>query len=121
MNDNLSVLLTTMVVFYAIYMILKEFTDFLLRRKIIKSSHFEKADILEPVKEMADDKKYTTLKWGLVAIFAGVGIILIEALSNFNGLRWMKDGGSLLPLGIELVFIAGGFLTFFYLVNRNKN
>ena len=80
----------------------------------------QKADILEPVNENVEERKYITLKWGLVAIFAGAGIILIEALSNFNGLRWMKDGGSLLPLGIELVFIAGGFLTYFFIVNSKK-
>ena len=35
------------VVFYAIYSVLKNFTDFLLKRKIIKAGHFENAGILE--------------------------------------------------------------------------
>ena len=120
MNENLSILLTTATVFFSIYMIIKEFTDFLLRRKIIKAGHVDKAGILEPVATTSEDKKYPTLKWGLVALFAGVGIIVIELMSNAGGLMWMKEEKSILPLGIELVFIAAGFLTYFFIVNYKK-
>ncbi|MHC1706504.1 MAG: hypothetical protein AB9842_03160 [Bacteroidales bacterium] len=121
MNENLSILLTTATVFFSIYMIIKEFTDFLLRRKIIKSGHVDKAGILEPLVETSNDKKYPTLKWGLVALFAGAGIIVIELMSNAGGLMWMKEEKSILPLGIELVFIAAGFLTYFFIVNYKKS
>lgn len=120
MNDNLSVLLTTAVVFFAIYMIIKEFTNFLLRRKIIKSGNFDKAGILEPVNDNPEDKKLITLKWGLVALFAGAGIIVIELMSNAGGLSWIRDEKSMLPWGIELVFIAAGFLTYYFMVNSKK-
>lgn len=53
----------TAVVFFAIYQILKNFTDFLLKRKIIKAGHFENAGILEQKVSSAnvearDDNKY---------------------------------------------------------------
>jgi len=35
------------VIFFAIFQILKNFTDFLLKRKIIKAGHFENAGILD--------------------------------------------------------------------------
>ena len=35
------------VIFYAIFQVLKNFTDFLLRRKIIRAGHFDSAGILD--------------------------------------------------------------------------
>ena len=82
MND----VLMAAVVFFAIFQILKNFTDFLLKRKIIKAGHFENAGILEQkvastVAESQEANKYPSLKWGLVAFFAGVGFIIINQIS----------------------------------------
>ena len=70
--------LVAAIIFYAIYQILKNFTDFLLKRKIIRAGHFDKAGILdqqvgsEPA-EIKEVNKYPSLKWGLVAFFGGMG------------------------------------------------
>ena len=117
----MSEVLMAAVVFFAIYQILKNFTDFLLKRKIIKSGHFEKAEILnqkdlEPTGEV---NKYPSLKWGLVAFFAGLGFIIINQMSpNVNTddyYNFMQDG--MLPFGIELVSISLGFIIYFIIVN----
>ena len=113
------------VVFYAIYPILKNFTDFLLKRKIIRAGHFENAGILdqkvaslEP--ESREANKYPSLKWGLVAFFGGLGFILIDQmgpgmsrLDNYQ--NFMQH--SVLPFGIELVSISLGFIIYFLIVN----
>ena len=116
------------VVFYAIFQILKNFTDFLLRRKIIKAGHFENAGILEQkiasvTQENQEANKYPSLKWGLVAFFAGMGFIIINQMSpslyneeNFN--NFMHN--SMLPFGIELVSISMGFIIYFLIVNFTK-
>lgn len=120
------------VVFFAIYQIIKNFTDFLLRRKIIKAGHFENAGILEQKvassgAENQEANKYPSLKWGLVAFFAGVGFIVINqmspGLSNAN--YWESSHNnfmehSLLPIGIELVSISFGFIIYFLIVNFSK-
>lgn len=112
------------VVFFAIYLIFKNFTDFLLRRKIIKAGHFEKAEILEQKIssasiENSEVNKYPSLKWGLVAFFAGAGLILIDYYSpgfhNHENNRQFMD--SVLPFGIELVSISLGFIVYFIVVN----
>lgn len=112
------------VVFYAIYQIFKNFTDFLLKRKIIKAGHFEKAEILDqkvlPVNvENSEVNKYPSLKWGLVAFFAGAGLIIIDYYSpgfhNYESQRNFMD--SVLPFGIELVSISLGFISYFIIVN----
>jgi hypothetical protein len=116
------------VVFYAFYQIIRNFTDFLLKRKIIRAGHFDNAGILEQkVASSADENqevnKYPSLKWGLVALFAGLGFILIHEMSpgigNEDAYRnFMRE--SMLPFGIELVSISLGFITYFLIVNFSK-
>jgi len=113
------------VVFFAIFQILKSFTDFLLKRKIIKAGHFENAGILEQRVasgsiDNQEANKYPSLKWGLVALFAGIGLIIIDQLTPgiqnqdvYNHFMW----DSMLPFGIELVSISFGFLIYFLIVN----
>ncbi|MEI7980344.1 MAG: hypothetical protein WCI71_01735 [Bacteroidota bacterium] len=112
--------LITMVVFFAIYQLIKMFTDFLLKRKIIKAGHLDHAGILEPVKQDQEENRFPTLKWGLVALMSGIGMIVIELLSWGDTFKWVKDFRSVMPVGIELVFIASGFLIYFFIVNGRK-
>ena len=116
------------VVFFSIYQVLKNFTDFLLKRMIIKTGHFDNAGILEQkvssaTTENQEVNRYPSLKWGLVAFFGGFGFILIDlmgpGLSNEDHYRnFMQD--SMLPLGIELVSISLGFIVYFLIVNFSK-
>lgn len=115
------------VVFFAFYQIIKSFTDFLLRRKIIKAGHFENAGILDQKIASAnienqEANKYPSLKWGLVAFFAGIGFIIIDRMSpSYN--NWESTNNfmnSVLPFGIELVSISFGFIIYFLIVNFSK-
>ncbi|MEI6677615.1 MAG: hypothetical protein WCL21_03345 [Mariniphaga sp.] len=116
------------VVFYAIYAILKNFTDFLLKRKIIRAGHFENAGILEQRvasigSENQEANKFPSLKWGLVALFGGLGFIFIDLMSPSasnpdNYQDFMHN--SVLPFGIELVSISLGFIIYFLIVNFTK-
>ncbi|HET6559817.1 MAG TPA: hypothetical protein VFG54_21000 [Prolixibacteraceae bacterium] len=124
MND----VMMAAVVFFAIFQILKSFTDFLLKRKIIKAGHFDNAGILEQKVtsvniENQEANKYPSLKWGLVALFAGIGFIIIDQLTPspaneqmYNDFMW----NSMLPFGIELVAISFGFLVYFLIVNFSR-
>jgi hypothetical protein len=116
------------VIFSAIYLVVKNFTDFLLKRKIIKTGHFDNAGILEQKvtsssPENQEANKYPSLKWGLVAFFGGLGFIIIDQMSPFS-----NDMGeysnymdrSLLPFGIELVSISMGFIVYFLIVTFMK-
>jgi hypothetical protein len=116
------------IVFYAIFQILKNFTDFLLKRKIIKAGHFDNAGILDQKigslpTENQEANKYPSLKWGLVAFFAGIGFIVINQMSpsvynQDNYRNFMEE--STLPFGIELVSISLGFIVYFLIVNFSK-
>ncbi len=117
--------ITAAIIFYAIYMVLKNFTDYSLKRMIIKSGHIDNAAILDQQVSSASAEnrevnRYPSLKWGLVAFFAGIGLIFINQMSP-GGADWnVHDNfmqNSVLPLGIELVAISFGFILYFLIVN----
>jgi hypothetical protein len=99
-----------------------------LKRKIIKAGHFDRAAILDQnvSSEISGDQevnKYPSLKWGLVAFFAGIGFIIINQLgpSLYNTESYQHFmNESMLPFGIELVCISIGFLMYFIIVNFMK-
>ncbi|HUW07914.1 MAG TPA: hypothetical protein VMW01_16870 [Williamwhitmania sp.] len=113
---------TTAVVFFGIYYILRMFTNFLLKRKIIKSGHFDKADILNEitVQPQENENRYPTLKWGLVALMAGIGLLVDDQFFNTSGDYSGYAQHGMAPFGIELMFIAAGFLIYFFIANAKK-
>ena len=119
MSEQIGPAIVTAVVFFGLYSLLKVLTDYLLRRKIVKSGHIEKAGIMENIS--GETNKYPTLKWGLVSLFAGAGMILIQILSRAGRLNWDQGADAFLPVGIELIFIAAGFLLFFFIATSKKS
>jgi len=119
--EELAPVIVTGIVFFGVYHLIKIYTDYLLRRKIVKAGHVEKAGILEPtVPQDGEANKYPSLTWGLVAFLAGVGLIIIEVLQRSGSISWVDGRDSFLPIGIELVAIALGFLIYFFIVNAKR-
>ncbi len=86
----------------------------------INNGHVEQAGILAaPAQAVEEPQRYPSLKWGLVAFMAGLGLIIIEMIrvTYPPGVGYYE---SALPYGIELVFISLGFLIYFFLVTRLK-
>ncbi|MFH1297295.1 MAG: hypothetical protein ABIJ04_08500 [Bacteroidota bacterium] len=116
--ETLGTIVIVGIVFFGVYSLIKVFTDYLLKRKIVKTGHIEKAGILEtPPGQTGESNRYPNLKWGLVALMAGAGLILIEIFYRTGAITWEDGRDSFLPFGIELVAIALGFLIYFFIVN----
>lgn len=111
--------LVTAVVFIGIYQIIKVFTDFLLKRKIVKAGHIDKAGILDTPKDK-EEASYPTLKWGLVTLFAGLGILVIALIDKGENMDWVHGSHAYLPVGIELVAISLGFLIYFFISKNSR-
>ncbi|PKQ61788.1 hypothetical protein BZG01_18685 [Labilibaculum manganireducens] len=118
---NLGELLMAAVVFFSIITFVKILSAHFLKRKIIKSGHFEKAGILEQdaeieVKKQVKYDQYPALKWGLVAFFGGLGFIVIEIL----GLNYpvFKQYDSTMPYGIFFVSVSVGFLLYYLIMSK---
>lgn len=114
--------LITVAVFGGIYYLIKVFTDFLLKRKLINTGHVDKADILDSTPKIKEENIYPTLKWGLVTLFAGLGLLVIsriakgESMSNYG-----RIVESYMSIGIELIAISLGFLVYFIITRfRSK-
>ncbi len=109
------------VVFFAIITFVKILSSHFLKRKIIKTGHFERAEILDQnteveVKKQVQYDQYPALKWGLVAFFGGLGFILMEVLSSYNPM--FKEYDSAMPYGIFFVFTSIGFLLYYVIMSK---
>ena len=118
-NNIMEEVAVTGIVFFGIYSILRLTSEHFLKRKIINSGHIDKAGILAPPPQSEEVNKYPSLKWALVAFYAGMGLIIIEVI-RVNRPDMINFHDALLPLGIELVFVALGFLSYFYIANRKR-
>jgi hypothetical protein len=108
------------VVFYALYQALKLVSEHLLKRKVIKAGHIDKAGILEaPKPTTIEENKYPSLKWGLVAFLGGLGLVIIDIIHAINP-DLIDYRNAVLPMGILLVFVSLGFLVYFFIMNGKK-
>lgn len=92
------------IIFFGIVSIIRAITDYQLRRKLIQLGHVDKhaADVLQK----PQDSRLSSLKWGLVILFGGIGLIIISTID--------MDHDSPLPFGIEAVCLAIGFLVYYF-------
>lgn len=104
------------IVFTGIYQAIKVFTDYLLKRRLIMSGNVDKASILDAHKDK-EEISYPTLKWGLVSLFAGIGLVVISLIQkNMNDQFFFQE--SYVSIGVELIAISLGFLVYFFIVRR---
>jgi hypothetical protein len=111
--------LVTAIVFIGIYQLIKVFTDFLLKRRIIRAGHVDKAGILDTLNDK-EENNYPTLKWGLVSLFAGLGLLVIALINKGENMEWISNSHYYLPVGIELIAISLGFLAYFLISRFSK-
>lgn len=56
------------------------------------------------------DNKQSALKWGLIVLFGGLGLIIIDSMG--------LDGDEAMPYGIEAVCISVGFLIYYAMMKK---
>lgn len=114
-------LLMAVVVFYSIISFIKIMSMHFLKRKIIKTGHIDKAEILgqnvveDKIQKVESYDKYPALKWGLIAFFGGLGFIVLELLGRYVDESFISYRSSM-PYGIFFMFVAIGFLTYYFIV-----
>jgi len=109
------------IVFAGFFYIIKMFTDYLLKRRIVKSGHFEKADIVGQASiSDTEPQRLKSLKWAMVATMSGAGLIVAYVVGKLYELDRYGIERSLISFGIELMFIGLGFLFYFLIANKNK-
>jgi hypothetical protein len=108
--------LTIMGTFSAgLYFFTKVMTDYILKKKMIDKG-FVNEDTQAIFKQQVPgsvDTKYSSLKWGLIAFFGGLSLMIMEYVP--------VSPESPLPYGLFAVFVSLGFLIYYFVVKKETN
>ncbi len=109
MSDGIQGAIILGVLLWGIANIIKTFTDYRLRRKLIEMGQVDEK--VSHILASRQDTYYNALKWGMIILFGGLGLIVLEFVEY--------DADSPFPFGVEAVFVAAGFLLYYYMVRRD--
>ena len=113
MNDELKDVLMPAVILGTIGGTIVIFTrtisDYILKKKMIDKGYVNE-DTQAIFKKNTDENKYSSLKWGLIILFAGLSLVIMEYLQY--------DSASPLPYGLFAVFVSLGFLIYYFMVKK---
>jgi hypothetical protein len=112
MQEGIGVALIVGIIFYSIILFTRTLTDYFLRKRIISQGHADMAEILK-VSKSEEWEIYPSLKWGLIAFFTAVALIVTEFLPY----NWNE---SPLPFGMIILGISLGFLVYFFVMRSMK-
>ena len=93
----------------SLYWFTRAITDYILKKKMIEKG-FVNDDTQAIFKTHYEPGKYGSLKWGLLALFGGVALILMEYLN--------VDIDSPLPYGLLAVALSAGFLVYYFIIKK---
>lgn len=110
MNDVLEPLAVLVPVFGSIILFVKIMTDYWLRKRMVDKGLVNENAVELLKKHENSTGKFSSLKWGLLVLFGGIGLIVI------NYLDYRHD--SPLPFGMFAVFLSFGFLVYYFYVKK---
>jgi hypothetical protein len=87
-------------------------SDYILKKKMIEKGYVNE-DTQAIFKRNTDENRFTSLKWGLIILFAGLSLILMDFIDY--------DSRSPLPYGLFAVFVSLGFLIYYFIVKKELN
>jgi hypothetical protein len=96
----------------SLYFFTKTLTDYILKKKMIEKG-FVNDDTQAIFRSGNVPNRYASLKWGLIALFGGMSLILIDYLDVRRN--------SPTPYGIVAISLSIAFLIYFYLVKKEVN
>jgi hypothetical protein len=94
----------------ALYYFTQVMTDYMLKKKMIEKGYVNEETQSIFKSHQQKDNRYSSLKWGLIAFFAGVSLVLMEFIPT--------RGDSPLPYGLFAISVSLGFLLYFVLMRR---
>ncbi|MDP4185099.1 MAG: hypothetical protein Q8862_08060 [Bacteroidota bacterium] len=126
MDGGIIATMVLAVIFYGLYNLFKLGADSSLKKMLIRSNMLDQAEKVLKNENNQVANEQPTLKWGLVALAAGIGAIviwvIIYSFGMFNpGHYFGQYYEGWLFGGIELVFISLGFLVYYVLTRKNRS
>lgn len=96
----------------AIVLFTRTISDYILKKKMIEKGYVNE-DTQAIFKRNTEENKYTSLKWGLIILFGGLSLIIMEYIDYENT--------SPLPYGLFAVCVSLGFLIYYFMVKKELN
>lgn len=116
MNDFFNVLMPVAILGSlgaSLYFFTKVLTDYILKKKMIEKGYVNEENQSIFKQYARDENRNASLKWGLIILSAGIGLIVIDAVN--------VRPDTTLPYGIFAVAISLGYLTYYYMMKREVN
>jgi hypothetical protein len=97
----------------AIYWFTKTMTDYILKKKMIEKGFVNDTTQAIFKQQASLEDKYTSLKWGLIVLSAGLALVVLEFIET--------RPDSPLPYGLFAVFVSLGFLVYYFMVQKKNS
>ena len=110
MDQHIAFFAAIVFVFIVIAVVIIAWYNYRLKKRIIDSGPIDN-DAINFLKKLTDSG-VEQLKWGCVLFMSGLGLVVTHYLSY--------DDGSVLPYGIEIMFIAAGFLIYYFFITLKQ-
>jgi len=112
MDSNLSVAIMFLSITTAITVIVIALSNHRLKMRMVKLGHLDE-NAIKVLTKTPDEFKLNALKWGLILLFGGLGLVVLEFIPySFHD--------SPLPSGVEAIFLSLGFLAYYYVARKGK-
>lgn len=105
--DELIPIVAIISVFGSVILFVTILTNYSLKKKLIDKDmvNNETTNLFSK-----KDSRHNALKWGLIVLFGGLGLIIIDSMG--------LDNDDAMPYGIEAVCIAVGFLIYYVMMKK---
>lgn len=107
---NLAPFIVMIAILIAISVMIVVMTNYQLKKKILDKENID--DKMFMILNSLTGFNSEMLKWGIILLFGGIGLIVLQFLPY--------DENSPLPYGVMTVFVALGFLTYYFLMKSQK-
>lgn len=109
MEQNLAVALMFVTIVVAFTILIIAIMNYRIKNKLLRSGLADE-NAIKALNKLHFDFRIDTLKWGMILLFAGLGLIMLDAVPY--------RPESTLPYGIEIVFTAAGLLAHFFISRK---
>ena len=96
----------------SIILFTRTISDYILKKKMIEKGYVNE-DTQAIFKRNTDENRFSSLKWGLIILFAGLSLVLMDFIDYVTR--------SPLPYGLFAVFVSLGFLIYYFIVKKELN
>lgn len=105
------IFLTPVIMLLGSVIIIIAFYNYRLKKRIIEAGPIDDNALkfLTSLSGLGSDM----LKWGVILLFGGIGLVVLEFIP-------FEARHSSLPYGVEAIFLAIGFLTYYFMVKKDK-